>query len=172
MRTIPFLIALFAAVLVLTPYGCKEKTPEKEGDQAIETGGEGEEAGLRMGTGETYNATRNGVRMVLAYDSTDGMFVGTAENITEAVIPSVRVEVHLSDGTELGPTEPGDLRPGEAASVFLSAEGRSFTWWKAHAESGEGGGDHAESGEHGGEHSKSDERRGEHSESREGGREH
>ena len=115
-----------------------------------------------MGTGETYNDVRNGVRMVLAFDSTDGMFVGTAENITDATIPSVRVEVHLSDGTELGPTEPGDLRPGEATSVFLSAEGRSFTWWKAHAESGEVGGEHSESGEKRGEHSESREGRGEH----------
>jgi len=124
----PFFAALLAALLLTAPYGCKEKAPEKE--SAVE-------AGMQLGVSETYNAVSNGLRMVLAYDSTDGLFVGTAENVTEAVIPSVRVEVHLSDGTELGPAELGDLRPGEAGSVFLSAEGRSFTWWNAQAESGE-----------------------------------
>jgi hypothetical protein len=152
MRATPFFIAILAGIFLLAPFGCKEKTPDTKSEQAVEAGVEGEESGLRLGTGETYNATRNGVRMVLSYDSSDGMFVGTAENVTDATISAVRVEVHLSDGTELGPTEPGDLRPGEATSVFLSAEGRSFTWWKAHAESGEGGEEHSESGEHGGEH--------------------
>ncbi len=164
MKTLNFCIAILAASLVLATSGCKEQRDEEKGEHAVGTGGEGEggehgakargrgedrehaaehgdegeEAGFRLGVNETYNEVRNGVRMVLAYDSTDGMFVGTVENVTEAMILRVRVEVHLSDGTEVGPTEPGDLRPGEARSVSLSAEGRSFAWWKAHAESGAG----------------------------------
>ncbi len=130
MRTTPLCRVVLVAVLAITPYGCKEKAPEKEEERAAETG-------VQLGAEETYNAVSNGLRMVLAYDTTDGLFVGTAENVTGATIPSVRVEVHLSDGTELGPAELGDLRPGEAGSVFLSAEGRSFTWWNAQAESGE-----------------------------------
>ena len=82
--------------------------------------------------------------------------------------PLVTVEVHLSNGTELGPTERNDLAPGEKIAVKLSAEGQDFDWWKAHAESGEGGGEH--SGEHEGEHGseREGEHGGEHSGEREG----
>jgi hypothetical protein len=37
-----------------------------------------------------------------------------AENTTQQTLCDVRVEVHLSSGTELGPTERTDLAPGEA----------------------------------------------------------
>lgn len=56
----------------------------------------------------------------------------------------VRVEVHLSNGTELGPTEPSDLEAGTSQSVFLSAKDEEFDTWGAHPEVGESGG-----GEHG-----------------------
>ena len=62
--------------------------------------------------------------------------IGTVENVTEKTISRVRVEVHLSNGNELGPTEPIDLAPGKKVDVKLSAEGQSFNWWKAHAEAG------------------------------------
>ena len=59
------------------------------------------------------------------------------ENVVEKTVSRVRVEVHLSNGTELGPTEPLELAPGKKADIKLTAEGQSFDWWKAHAESGE-----------------------------------
>lgn len=70
--------------------------------------------------------------------------------------------MHLSNGTELGPTERKDLAPGEKADVKLSTEAQDFDWWKAHAEASEGGGEHRgeREGEHGGEHG--GEREGEH----------
>ncbi len=43
--------------------------------------------------------------------------------------------MHLSNGNELGPTNPVDLPAGKMAEVKLSAEGQSFDWWSAHAES-------------------------------------
>ena len=49
-------------------------------------------------------------------------------------VSRVRIEVHLSNGNELGPTAPIDLAPGKKVDVGLSAEGQSFDWWKAHAE--------------------------------------
>jgi len=58
------------------------------------------------------------------------------ENLIEKTLTRVRIEVHLSNGTELGPTEPIDLEPGKKVEVKLSAEGQSFEWWKAHAEVG------------------------------------
>ena len=114
---------------------------------------------MRLAIDDTYNAVRNGVRLILSYDSTSSAFVGTVENVIEKSVSAVRVEVHLSNGTELGPTERNDLEPGEKAAVKLSSiKGQDFDWWKAHAEAGEGGGEHG--GEQGREHG--GERGGEH----------
>ena len=72
----------------------------------------------------------------------------------------VRVEVHLSNGTELGPTTPGDLAPGEMIPVNLQATDEPFTGWTAHPEVGGGGeSEHGPDGESSGEHR---ERRDEH----------
>ncbi len=48
--------------------------------------------------------------------------MGTAENTTNQALTRVRVEVHLSSGTELGPTIGVDLQPGETIDVVLSAD--------------------------------------------------
>ena len=97
-----------------------------------------EETGPRLAINETFDAVRNGVRLVLAYDSESSSFIGAADNVTDQTISSVRVEVHLSNGAELGPTSPVDLAPGDQIDVKLSAVGQSFNWWKAHAETSEG----------------------------------
>lgn len=109
-----------------------------EGEEAGEHthGEEGEEAGPQMGVDSTYDEVRNGVRLVLSFDSESSAFFGTVENVTGKTISRVRVEVHLSNGAELGPTEPVDLAPGKKIEVMLSAEGQSFIWWIAHAEAG------------------------------------
>jgi len=109
---------------------------------------------MRLAIDDTYNSVRNGVRLILSYDSTSSAFAGTVENVIDRTVSAVRVEVHLSNGTELGPTERKDLAPGEKAAVTLSSiKGQDFDWWKAHAEAGEGGGEHGgeREGEHGGE---------------------
>jgi len=136
------------SILLIAPPACRNTT----GDGGHE--GEGEEPGVRIAIDETYDAVRRGVRLVLTYDSTSSAFVGTVENVIVETVSAVRVEVHLSNGTELGPTERNDLAAGEKIAIKLSAEGQEFDWWKAHAESGEGeehSGEHE--GEHGGEHS-------------------
>jgi hypothetical protein len=51
-------------------------------------------------------------------------------------VSRVRIEVHLSNGNELGSTIPIDQAPGKKVDVGLSAEGQSFDWWEAHAEAG------------------------------------
>lgn len=99
-----------------------------------EHAGEGEEAGPRISKDGTHDEVRKGVRLILSFDNESSSFTGTVENITEKTISRVRVEVHLSNGTELGPTEPIDLAPGKKVDVELSAKGQSFNWWKAHAE--------------------------------------
>ena len=75
------------------------------------------------------------------------------ENTTNGVLGQVRIEVHLSNGTELGPTTPMDLAPGEVATVNLPSTPASFTGWIAHAEVGSGGEGSSSGGESGGEHS-------------------
>ena len=66
----------------------------------------------------------------------------------------VRVEVHLSNGIELGPTTPADLGPGQQRDLELKATAKDFDGWSAHPEvgSGEHGGEGSEDGgeEHGG----------------------
>ena len=85
---------------------------------------------------DIHDEVRKGVRMVLSYDAEADAFIGTVENTTDITIQSVRVEVHLSNGTELGPTDPIELAAGKIVDVKLSAEGHSFEWWTAHVESG------------------------------------
>jgi len=77
-----------------------------------------------------------------------------------SILTRVRIEVHLSNGVELGPTTPVDMAPGQVLAVNLPATVEPFTGWAPHAEvgSGEGGGggegseggnEHAAGGEHG-----------------------
>ena len=114
-----------------------------------------EESGTQLALKETYDHVRNGARLILAYDSQSNSFIGTVENTTNKILKQVQVEVHLSNGVELGPTTPIDLNPGESIDVTLTATSDSFDRWTAHPEVGEGGGgEHGSSegeGEHGGE---------------------
>lgn len=110
---------------------------EGEGGEHAEGGeGEGEETGPRIELAGTHDEVRKGSRLILSYDRESSSFIGTVENLTEKTLTRVRIEVHLSNGTELGPTEPINLAPGKKVDVKLSAEGQTFEWWKAHAEVG------------------------------------
>ena len=131
-----------------------------------EAGSEGSESGASSGeegTGamlapdQTFDAVRSGARLVMNYDAASNAFIGTVENTTNSALTRVRIEVHLSNGTELGPTTPVDMAPGEVAMVVLPSTQTPFTGWVAHAEVGgrEGGGEHGPgsgSGEGRGEH--------------------
>ena len=108
---------------------------------------------------ETFDMVRGSARLILSYDAASNSFTGTVENTTSRVLTRVRIEVHLSNGTELGPTTPVDMAPGQVRAVNLPSTQASFTGWVAHAEVG--GGEGSESGgEGGGEHGSSGERRG------------
>ncbi len=102
-----------------------------------------------MGKSDTYDELRAGSRLILSYDAASNAFTGTVENVTEAPLIRVRVEIHLSNGVELGPTPAVDLAPGASAAVSLAAPDRPFDTWSAHAEVGGGDGS-AAGGEHGG----------------------
>lgn len=114
-------------------------------DVAIEAGavllsGEGEgmeeESGAQYGADATYDETVAGARLLLAYDPESNSFGGLVENTTDAVLDQVHVEVYLSNGTELGPTEPVDLAPGEVIEVVLPATDEPFDTFSAHPEVG------------------------------------
>ena len=120
------------------------------GESGSESGGEGSESGSEEGSGanqlapdETFDTVRSGARLILNYDAGSNAFTGTVENTTNNTLTRVRIEVHLDNGTELGPTTPVDLAPGEVLSVNLPSTVEPFTGWTPHAEvgSGEGGGE-------------------------------
>ena len=88
------------------------------------------------------------------------------ENTTNGVLDRVRIEVHLSNGAELGPTTPTNMAPGEVLEINLPTTPASFTGWTADAEVGSGdegsesGGEHGGGRESGGENGSGGERRG------------
>ena len=108
----------------------------ERGEAAEASSGESEESGSELALDATYDEVRNGVRLILAYDAGSNAFSGTVENTTNEPLEQVRVEVHLSNGTELGPTTATDLGAGEATGITLSATSGEFDAWRAHAEVG------------------------------------
>jgi len=120
----------------------------ERGEGEGEHGGEGEEGGEESGTeyglNDTCDNVRNGARLILRWDAESSSFVGTVENTTDAVLRRVRVEVHLSNGIELGPTTPADIEAGQKRRVRLTVTSIDFEAWSAHPEVGSGD----DSGEH------------------------
>ncbi len=133
-----------------------EGSGSESGSEGPESGGGGEEGGASMlSPDETFDAVRGGARLILNYDAAGNAFTGAVTNTTGNALSNVRIEVHLSNGTELGPTIPVDLGPGQVFEVNLPSTQASFTGWVAHAEVGGG-----EGSQPGGEHGSRGERRG------------
>lgn len=160
-------IALVMALLIGTfaPSGCVvgEQTHGDHGEAHGEHGAEGanqehagtaeeseEESGDLLTLDETYDVVRLGARLILEYSAEDNAFVGTVQNTTDETLPQVRVEVHLSNGVELGPTTPQDLESGQTVEVVLNAADQEFDGWSPHAEVG--GSEHGHEGKGGAEH--------------------
>ena len=149
---------------------------EGSGGSEGASGGEEGSAANQLAPDETFDMVRSGARLIMNYDAASNSFNGTVENTTNGILTRVRIEIHLSNGTELGPTTPIDMAPGQTVAVELPSTAAPFTGWVAHAEvgGGEGGGEHGAagsggegSGEHGGggresggEHGSRGERRG------------
>ena len=116
---------------------------EGTGETGNESAGGGSEEGSGANTlapDESFDMVRGGARLILNYDAQINGFKGAVENTTNGVLDRVRIEVHLSNGTELGPTTPIDMAPGEVVAITLPATTASFTGWIAHAEIGGGEG--------------------------------
>ena len=143
------LLALSGCVVSEHTHG--EHGAEGAGHEHADSGeGHGEESGNLLTLEETYDVVRLGARLILEYSAEDNAFVGTVQNTTDETLPQVRVEVHLSNGVELGPTTPQDLESGETVEVVLSAVDQEFDGWSPHAEVG--GSEHGHEGEGGSEH--------------------
>ena len=99
------ILTISLMVLVVFVMGNCSRTNEPSIDEGEE------ESGTELALDETYDKIRNGARLILAYDAQSNAFKGTVENTTNETLKRVRVEVHLSNGKELGPTPPTDLAP-------------------------------------------------------------
>ena len=162
-------LILLVVTLIAAAIGCERTTQQ----MAPTMPADDEESTMQLALTDTYDNIRNGAHLILSYDAGSNSFKGTVENTTNAILLQVRVEVHLSNGVELGPTTPVDLAPGEQIPIVLMAEGPSFDMWTAHpevgpstgggGEGGEGGAEGAEGAEGGGEGG------GEHGQGGEGG---
>ena len=129
MNPIHRILAAIVIVLAVIISSCSrtDELPLNSGD---------EESNTEFALNEQYDNVRNGARLILAYDAQSNSFKGTVENTTTETLKQVRVEVHLSNGVELGPTTPGDLAPGEQREIELAATSTDFTAWTAHPEVG------------------------------------
>ena len=91
-----------------SPYPEEQGEPESGSEAASGTesgtGSEPGESGTQYGLSETARQSRSGVNLVIGYDAEAQSFTGTVTNTTTALVSLVRVEVHLSNGIELGPT--------------------------------------------------------------------
>ncbi len=138
MNPIYSILVASAIVLFASISGCSktEQLSVDDGD---------EESNVELTLTDTYDKVRNGARLILNYDTQSNAFKGTVENTTDETLKRVRIEVHLSNGKELGPTAPGDLAPGEKREILLAATSTNFDKWTAHPEVGEG--EHGSDGE-------------------------
>ena len=109
----------------------------EHGESGDSGSGEPGESGTQYSLTDTAREIRNGVELVMDYDSAQKEFVGTITNTTTATVTKVRVEIHLSNNVELGPTPNVNLAPGESKSVTLDASFQSsFNSFSVHVEIG------------------------------------
>ena len=117
--------------------GAEESGAQFTGESGEVAHDEGdEESGAQFTKANTYDAIRKGARLTLRFDASANAFVGSVTNTIDQPLRRVRVEVHLSNGTELGPTTPKDLPAGNTMPIELDALGETFNTWSAHAEVG------------------------------------
>ena len=98
------------------------------------------EGGEQWDKDEVATVTRSGVKLVIQYHSADEEFRGTMTNTTDSAVSDARVEIHLSNGKELGPTPRTTLAAGESKDVTLDAAREQFSWFSVHVELGGGSG--------------------------------
>ena len=157
-----------------------ERGHREDGERGHAEGNERSETkpGARIAKGTKHALKyKNGAKLTLQYNPATQAFVGNVTNTTKKTMSDVRVEIHLSNGVELGPTKRTSVEAGKNISVELGAFGQNFSHWTTHPEAGneaehaEGDEENERAGGHGGEGGSHAEReKGEHG--REGRGEH
>ncbi len=150
--TSPRLIAVLALLAVALVVGgvALGVALTRHGGEGAESSDSGEESGTQLSRGPTFDQVRAGARLIVSYDAASNTFRGTVKNTTRSLLDQVRIEIHLSNGVELGPTTPVELAAGQTVPVTLPASAAPFQTWSAHAEVGAStsdGGEHSAGGE-------------------------
>ena len=138
----PVALAATAALVFSFAAACENPfRPSEIGEgRHSESGGtEPGESGTQYGLTDTARESRSGVDLVMQYEAGQRRFTGTVTNTTNATVSNVRVEIHLSNGVELGPTPRVNLAAGQVHPVELDARGQNFTRWSVHVEIGSQG---------------------------------
>ena len=95
--------------------------------EASEGGGEsGEEANPSIPIEQPYAGMNAGQTFDFRYEADTGLFRGTVENTSDALVCASRTEIHLGTPTgvvELGPTIREDLEPGDVLQVVMYQDG-------------------------------------------------
>ncbi len=128
------IVVVATAIATVNCNGTPTEPSEVHGPEG--QGGESGESGTQYASSETATEVRAGVRLIISYNGAQQVFSGTVENTTSATVTQVRVEIHLSNGVELGPTPRVDLAAGETKPVELDARGHSFAHYSVHVEIG------------------------------------
>ena len=95
-------------------HGSGPESGRESGTEGAEGSGgseEGSGAGM-LAPSAIFDTTRAGARLILNYDPAANAFIGTVENTTNNTLTNVRIEVHLSNGAELGPNYPSGYGSG------------------------------------------------------------
>ena len=86
-----------------------------------------------------YEDDWNGMQIGISYITDHDVFYGVVHNVSDESLLSVRVRVRLSDGIELGPTEPMHLAPDQHEGFGLKVMDEAFDSWNVHVEVGQRG---------------------------------
>jgi hypothetical protein len=124
----------------------------KEHDHHEHEGADHEELENGIQLDQAYDETVEGIHLILTYSAEGKVFEGTVENVSGELQERVRILIHLSDGTELGPATMVELAHGEKRNVMLKSESSSFKSWSAHSETGAGDHGHSHESDHGHDH--------------------
>ena len=110
-----------------------EATGHEEGNEnSLEEGSEDQ----MLGKNETYDVSKNGGRLVLSYDEASKSFKGYIKNTSGKTLSRARVEIHLSNGVELGPTRPVNIGAYGYKAITIPTAGNVFSSWVTHVEYG------------------------------------
>ena len=113
----------------------KSEHTKSEGSENVEESGKGIGYSIHKEANLHWNSTLCQTGTEIRYQSS--RIHQYRRNTTNKTLKQVRIEFHLSNRTELGPTEPSNLESEKSMEVKLFTEGEEFSTWGVHPEVGE-----------------------------------